>query len=78
MVIENIDEMKDYITKVIAQGMRLQNIEMDEDLSIFLIIIGEENKETRTAYFGFDESLHRKIAIEVLKADDSQIQIFGG
>ena len=78
MVIDNIDEMKDYISKVIAQGMRLQKIEMDQDLSIFIIMIGEENRETRTAYFGFDEALHRKIAIEVLKADDSQIQIFGG
>ena len=78
MVITDIDELQKYVHSAIKYQMTLQKIEMDENLGIFIVLIKEDTRETRTAYFGFDEPLHKKIAIETLKSDDSQIKIFGG
>ncbi len=56
MIINDITEMKDYLTSILSHGLRLQQIEMEDNLSIILCVTDLKTGETIHTHLGFPEN----------------------
>ncbi len=69
MTINDAKEMSDYLKSILSHGLRLQNIEMEDNLSIFMLVVDTEKGSSFDAHMGFpdNESIARQIVIKVMK-----------
>ena len=78
MVIDDLEELQGYVQQALEYQLRLQKIEMPENMGIFVVLADSITNQTLSTYLGLQEEFHRKIALETLKDEDSGIELFGG
>ena len=56
MIINNVAEMKNYLTSILSHGLKLQQIEMEDNLSIIFCVTDLKTGETLHTHLGFSEN----------------------
>ena len=56
MIVNNAKDMKDHVHSVLKHGFKLNGIEMEENLSIFIIVTDLSTGDTHDAHIGFPEN----------------------
>jgi hypothetical protein len=77
MLINNVEDMVFHLTSILNHGLRLQQIEMDENLSIIIVATDLTTGEAHHTHLGFPENerLAKEIAKKQMDADAGRIII---